>query len=88
MVNKFINLRNYKKDKNRHYKKDKTMKEIKNVRITLRTSESNKVKIKTLANSKSKSTGAYISELIEKEIKASGIPNQNIQPKNQLKIDM
>jgi len=50
----------------------KSKKEIKNVRITLRISESNKIKIKRLANSKSKSTGAYISELIEKEIKASG----------------
>ena len=91
MVNKFVNIRNYKKDNNRHYKKERTMeskKELKNAEISMRISESNKVKIKTLANSKSKSTGAYISELIEKEIKASGIPNQNIQPKNQLKIDM
>ena len=63
-------------------------KELKNAEISMRISESNKVKIKTLANSKSKSTGAFISELIEKEIKASGVPNQNIQPKNQLKIDM
>ena len=47
-------------------------KELKNAEISLRISESNKVKIKKLANSKSKSTGAFISELIEKEIKASG----------------